>query len=91
MRGSVRVVRARAGASGDRPVRRIGQLAEAIVLALGLVALIAASIALRGTTHRSALTVGAGATSLTSLQASAADQLATALAKGGSGISFEVV
>jgi len=41
--------------------------------------------------HRPALTVGAAPGALSTLKAAAADQVAAALAKGGSGISFEIV
>ena len=83
----------------DRDSRRPGrigrarQAVEALLSLMLVIALVALVASLRAGIPwpRPALTVGAGADALSSLQASAADQLATALAKGGTGISFSIV
>jgi len=93
MRASVRV-RTRDG-DRARPRRRrlLGGLGEALALLIGAALLLSVTAVARAglTAPRPALTFGAGATSLASAQASAADTLAAALAEGGSGITFEVV
>ena len=73
-----------------RVVRAGVTLALPIVFVAGVVLAHGASVdSVRDT--RPALTVGAGAQSVADLQSGAADHLATALAKGGSGISFTIV
>lgn len=93
MRATVRLA-ARHG--DERRHRRrdwVAQFAQLVALVAGIAVLAGATTVARAglPTPRPAITVGAGAASLASLQAAAADQLAAALAKGGSGISFEIV
>ena len=90
MRATVRLA-ARHG--DERRHRRRDWVARLAALVAGIAVLTGAAAVTRAglPTPRPAITVGAGAASLASLQASAADQVAAALAKGGTGISFEIV
>jgi hypothetical protein len=74
------------------PLQAILRAAEAVLLLLGVVGLLWWSLATRGpAVHRGALTLGPGAATVGELQDAAATKLSAALAKGGSGISFEIV
>lgn len=94
MRGTVRL-RTRDDELRQRSWRRrlTGGLVDTTALVLGAVVLLSvATIARAGlTAPRPALEFGAGAAAVDAVQSSAADVLEAALAKGGSGISFEVV
>lgn len=72
---------------------RRSAVGHSVAIALGLAVMLVASAAARPgvPANRPALSIGAGTGTAENLKASAADVLAAALVKGGSGITFEIV